>query len=197
MMNMTVNINRLDTAPDTMPWWRTMDTKTDEQRKAIERFRSNGTADYKQLAAGLEGVLNQYQQLADYTNRITTTEVYSDDVSGFGVSNVEYEALITHTFRVPPGKNRVSVVGQFDVNPNSGQSIYVINAVSVGGVYYHQAYAYCNGQAASFVSTSISWTPVPNGQYDIKYLVRMDSTPVNATPNNVANCNSFITFSKV
>jgi hypothetical protein len=194
---MTVDLNRLDTGPESMPWWRTMDNKSKQQQLEVNRFASNSTADYKQLAAGLEGVLKQYQELADYTGRIPTTEVYSVDLNGYGVSSVDYVDLASYTFVIPPGKNFVSVTAQFDLSPNSGQSIYVVNRVTIGGFYEHFGLAYCNGQGSSFLSTTDSWKPVLGGQYTIRWQVKMDSVPVNATINNVANCNALIVYSRV
>lgn len=194
---MTVNINRLDTGPDTLPWWRSMDNKSKQQQLEINRFASNSAADYKQLAAGLEGVLKQYQDLADYTNSIPTTEVFSTGISGYGVSSTSYVDLASYTFRIPPGKNFVSVTAEFECAPNSGQSIYVENRVTIGGVFSHGGLAYCNGQGASFVSTTDSWMPVLGGLYTIRWQVRMNSDPVNATPNNAANCTALIVYSRV
>lgn len=173
-----------------------MSSLAEYQRSAVAKFDGNNVAQYKQLNASLEGVMQQYQALVKYAASIPVSETQSNEISGWGVPALGDSLLVTQTFNVPTDKNYVTASAEFDATPGGSGGVNMSGYLTINEVQSGVPGINTGGSAAIFISLGFSFAVTPGTSFTIKYYVTSGGgTALPASANNQANCNSLVTYS--
>lgn len=192
---MIVDLNRLDTDPASLPWWRTISDQVKGNSGRLDTLISNNTADYKQLSASLDSLTQQYNNLNTYVHSLPLTETRNSSSSNWSVGTAEpsWGTIHSQTFTVPEGKTWAVIGASMQVQYYSGGNGADFR-ININGTASRHGWASGSGSFGTSVAMGAQGSVTPGGTVTVAVEARYYAPAVGANVNNLLNLNTIVNW---